>query len=333
MKRILFGLISVCMVLLSCKKEHTKIINPDQTLYKVTINVGFSQQTSDFKPNSLKKTNSLSTNNLQTFALSDQIKVIYYAVYDSVGNNVHIIKQLSTDADFGSFTDNLKSGRYTIAVAAGQSNNLVLGPQSNQTLSKLSTDIISDNHPDGTNSFSADVFFKKIALSVSTTASTQSIDLVRIVSQLVVNIEDAIPANAQTMEVIIGNVDNLFNIGTETLGYFNMPSQVTNFYTIPSAAIGTTNYKISTIVLGQSASVTIQCASTPIDVFKNDFGYLGYNKDIFAQKVINNVAFQPNTETLLTGKLFGGNGTTGTGGVKAVIDTTWNQSPLLISFP
>src|SRR5437879_3421029 len=131
MKRIIVGLIAVFTVFTSCKKDHSKDGNPDTAIHKIAYNVGFSQQTANFQINSSKPLVISGTNTqaLVPASLSDNVDVIYYAVYDSQGNNVHIIKQTSDQAGFGAYTDNLHSGTYTLVVAAGKTG-LLLGPDS-----------------------------------------------------------------------------------------------------------------------------------------------------------------------------------------------------------
>jgi hypothetical protein len=323
MKRIFYCLMSVCIIISSCKKEHAKDTAPDQNLYKVAFKVGFSQATGNFKTNGLT-TNGLVSNAADT-SLTNHLTILYYAVYDSVGNNVHTTKQLSTDVSFGSYTDNLHVGKYTVVIAGGQSGFVLIPDFTilNLTTSKLSTDVvcyastdISGNFVPG--NFVKDAFVKKLALTVSTSNTNQSISLDRITSNLVVNIADAIPTNAGNVGITVSSA-NEFYLATlttnATIGNFTITKQLL------TTDIGTTNYKISTLLLPlptPTGSVDLVC-KTSANV-------------VIAEKIIPNVNCQPNTETILTGNLFGGNGTTSTDGFQIKIDTAWGTTPILKSF-
>lgn len=330
MKRIIVGLITVCIIFISCKKDHSKDGNPDTAAHKIAYKVGFSQQTANFQINNSKPlvTSATNTQALVPASLSDDVDVIYYAVYDSQGNNVHIIKQTSSQAGFGTYTDNLHSGTYTLVVAAGK-NGLLLGPDSLATTgSKLSKDVISYGGYITRigdiiyNSFNKDAFYKKITLTVSNTDASQTINLDRITSKLTVNINDAIPVGANYLSVNLSNYPAVkFYIGSGTTppyDSFSLPSRAIAD-TLKSTDIGTTNFRINAILL-YTAPMTVNLSCSDLH-------------NIIDQKIIQNVICERNVQTILSGNLFGGAGTHSTWGFTATIDTSWNSTPITKTFP
>src|SRR6478735_8456217 len=117
MMKNIFIIIGICTVLMSCKKDKPKTTSPDLTPRTVSFKVGFSQNLADFKINGVKSINSV--NAVKTLALSDQVSIIYYAVYDASENLVRLVKQLSTESNFGNYSDKLAPGTYTVVVVAG----------------------------------------------------------------------------------------------------------------------------------------------------------------------------------------------------------------------
>ncbi|QEM11983.1 FimB/Mfa2 family fimbrial subunit [Mucilaginibacter rubeus] len=332
MKRSLLGLALTCMVILSCKKQSSDNSNPkpDKEQHVITFNVGFSQQTSDFKVNSLK-TNSTATN-----ALTDQVDVMYLAIYNPDGTFVHLLKKLSTDSGFGSFTDTLNYGNYTAVVAAGKTG-LVLstdytwfgGETGGQYayLHKLSTDILlykSNDTPTGyITNFNKDAFYKKLALTIPQTGSI-NVSLDRITSQVQVVIEDAIPANAKTLALEISSIGEKYYIGSGTPKTITLNTYETYSFLTPTD-IGKINYSFNTGVFlaMPSSTQSIYCSSgTTINNLSPDIASL----------TIPNVSCLPNKKTVLTGNLFGGAGKPAGNGFHLVADTSWNSTTINRSF-
>ena len=306
MKKIFFILIMACIFCCSCKKEGSKGSQPKTQLQPITFKVGFSEHLANFQ-NAHLIVNSTSTDT----ALTNYINVMYYMVFDSIGNSVHNITQLSTDPNFGSYTDNLHPGKYTVAIAAGKTG---LGIVAGASLSKQY--IAYSNNV--TNHFTQDAFFQKISLTVSNTPSSQNISLNRITSKLIVNINDAIPNGASRLLLSInGDVDAFF-VGSASPGYSPNGSGLDNpliRLVLPPADAGKTNYQLSTLFLGNSNSslnVNIECDGT---------GQQGQLM-VYSIKPVSSVAFQPNKITILSGNLFGGSGS---GNVQVSADTTWSN--------
>jgi len=323
MKRILFGTIAICMIIVSCKKEHKSdiTINSTQKLYKVGYNVGFSQQSGGFISNSLKA-NGLTTTSVDT-SLSNHVSVLQYAVYDSVGNRVHVIQQLLTDTAFGKYTDNLHPGKYTIAIAAGaQFLSVINGTPGGYLPAPLPTPNISadvlEYYGNGhLVAFVYDTFFKKFPLVVAAKDTSMHIALDRITAKLSVVVKDALPATAHTMGLTSPAVPQWFFINSATAGHIE--PQFASGATVTTAQIGTTNFTMSAFLLYSTPiTLNIYCANS--------------GGTTLAYKTIPNLTLQANTQTILTGNLFGGSGTTSTGGVNLGIDTAWNHTPIVKTF-
>jgi hypothetical protein len=325
MKKIFWGIMSICMVILSCKKEHantnTTGQTPDKGQYRVSFNVGFSQQTADFETNGLKVNSA--THGLATTALSDQVDIIRMAVYNSSGVRMHIIKQKSTDSGFGTLTDYLSAGTYTMVVVAGKTgleitNGIVLEGRSGVDYifisdSTLNTDILRYNgdYPAKPGSFDKDAFFKKITFTVPGTAS-QTISLDRITSRAKVIVEDAIPANASVINIAASSA-KMFFIGSAT------PAMIDAFSfsaTLTPKDIGTTNYNFTT-----SAFLAFPTLGAGITC-SNSAG------ETIAASGASKASFLPNKTTVLTGNLFGGSGNPATNGFHFVADTSWSTPPI-----
>jgi hypothetical protein len=337
MKKIFWAMMLTCMVILSCKKEHantsTTAQTPDNGKYKVSFNVGFSQQTANFETKGLKVNNT--TNKLATAALSDQVDVIYLAVYSSTGGRVQIIKQLSTNSGFGTLTGNFNSGTYTVVVAAGKTglkltNGILNAGRSGGFVymsdSTLNTDIMyyTDNVPpvNGNVSityFQKDAFYKKITLTVPGTTS-QSVSLDRITSQVKVVVEDAIPAIAKYIKLSVDTAGLYYNVGSgKSIVAGPESGRVPGYYltvALNPGDIGTTNYNftgpIFLAIPKSPATITCNASSTTI----------------IATSSIPNVSFLPNKTTVLTGNLFGGAGIPATNGFHFVADTSWITQPI-----
>lgn len=306
MKKILLCILIIGVAITSCKKDNSKK-RELAPLQKVVFNVGFSKAVADFQLSRLR-TNSTTPDT----SITNYIDVLYYMVFDASGNNVHNIAQLSTDTAFGHYIDNLQAGSYTVVVAGGKAGFSVFnGSLSTAYLYYDSGGTQNPQYVPGF--FTQDAFVSKSTLTVGATASSHAFALNRIVSKIVVNINDKIPASTTQIQANINYAANVYKIGdgsttTGVNGIFN-PFVGGN---VPASALGTTNYQMSGLILNNSShAIDVEIIAT------------GAGGTILADKPLTNVTFQPNKETLLSGNLFGGSGGT-TNGFQVVTDTTWN---------
>lgn len=282
MKKIISILITASVLLSACKKEH-HIKMDTSDIQKVTFQVGFSQTDGSFETNlKLAAADTSVTNN---------INMLYYMVFDSNGRLIHNVSQKITDANFGTFTDNLHAGSYTVAVAG------LKGPL-DYTAGDLNTQVL---HTD-----LIELFFKKVTFTVSGSGLTQAINLQRVNSKLQVVIKDKIPANVTLIKIQAVRLYTDFLIGTETVGHLYTK---TFSFPIPPEAIGTSNYTLSSATFLSNGTLAL-------DITAVDAG-----GTIISEKILN-VTTAKNKVTLLTGNLFGGNG--GSGGGFTLSLPNWN---------
>jgi glucose dehydrogenase len=160
-----------------------------------------------------------------------------------------------------------------------------------------------------------------MSITVATTDQGQNFVLDRVVSQLVVIIKDAIPSSVKTIGLTASNQPFKFLIGSGTVAPPTTSSGSTMHFidTVASSDIGKTNYQVSTMFLSyQPFTLTVGASSSII-----------FNGEIVAQKSAT-VTGAPNTQTILSGYLFGGSGG---GGLTVKIDTSWNSTPIIKTFP
>jgi hypothetical protein len=310
MKKIFYFTIILSTVLFSCKKESKK--STQQPTYNVSFNVsGFSATTMPFQANSVKGAKSDALTGRYLAALNTQITNLIYMVYDSNGNQIHIINQASTQADFGTIADVLPAGNYVI---------YFVGYQALQSyfVDILPTSLNFVNTTSGALTQFPDCFVDKVSLTVSPSTPAQNITLSRIDAELTVDIKDAIPSNAVTLQAALSKEYLRYNLSAGAIDT-TTSNGATISSTIPSASIGTTDYTFSGIVLNtlHPFNVVLRC--------------LDKNNNVIATKTVSNVTCQINKQTILSGDLFGG-GTSGNSvnsSFAVSIDTTWNAPDTL----
>ncbi|MGF7042914.1 FimB/Mfa2 family fimbrial subunit [Mucilaginibacter lappiensis] len=338
MKKNHWYLMSLMVFMLSCKKEHTNNVVINNGPHKITYNVGFSQSSISINSTKLQVNSSDKT----AHAVDDLVDVMYFAVYNSGGNNVHT-RRVIVNNDTYTYVDTLAPGKYTLVVAAGKTGfqlarDIIPGighgvlPAETPT-SQLGTDVLKYS---GT--FTQDAFYKKIPLTVTNSDFSQNISLDRITSQIEVNIEDAIPANAKTAFIYMHaptQIGYKFYIGSGTAalplsGAEGDPNgDYSSAVTILPADIGTVNYKLYSTPFLYISPFTVNLYFVAEYNSFNNLGFL----PMISQKVIPNVNGAINTRTVLTGNMFGGNPANGSGSFHIFLDTAWNSTQIIKKFP
>ena len=299
MKRYLLCFILLAIGSVGCKKDKkSDSTTPSNKTYHVVFNVSQPQTSGS---------NNLSNNSLKTNAaepVANGASKLFYLVYNSRNLLVHKLVQDANVGNFGTVEDELPAGTYTVYICAGQ-NGLDLD---------LSTDFGASPHfsypllsTPATAPVWGDTFFKKLTVNVSNTDINQSVTLERIVGQLQINIEDALPANASKFVVKIVSESRYFeflnNKKTGPVAY-----NITNL--VPAAAAGTANYKITTLI-----------GNTELPLSINLICYDAANKSL-ADITISNVSCSNNVKTVVSGKLF----ESGTG-FNIGLNNTWDPTP------
>jgi hypothetical protein len=290
-------LLTIGTLLFSCKKEikNNGIVTPQKT-YKVNFSVSGSGS-------SLKQVSGSSQ--LQSggsSSLASQFSVLIYNIFDSKNNVVRQLVQQSTDADFGAIDDSLAAGTYTVAIAAGQANLFEneFVPTGSGTINPFCAYFLQNNATGSTIGPFSDTFYAKTSLTISNAPVSLSVQLQRIDAELEIKINDALPANADHFTYSVDNEYLAFDLLTGLpqaplispfILNYSAPAPTT--VTIPASAVGTAGFTMDHIVLNTSATHTVT------------FTCYDAQSNVLATRTVSNVTFQANTETILSGNLFG----------------------------
>lgn len=293
MKKSLLYFVLFTLCLTACKKDKKDNPPPSGKTYDVTFNVSGSGQV--ISSEGKQEINSLKTNAIGPAA--SLAKLLFYLVYDSNGALFHQIKQDSTMDNFGRISDNLPAGTYTVYIVAGQRGLGEFGDPSQ----------FGYPNTEGPGAIWKDLFYKKLTITVTNTAINQDVTLARVVGQLQINVEDAIPANAAKFVVKITDESIYFDFKNGIMGGA-YGGQINN--TIPASAIGTTNYKITRIIGNTLTPMSVQ-------IICYDSANI-----VIADKTINNVNCDINVKTILSGKLFAVSN-----GFVVGLNNTWDPTP------
>lgn len=137
-------------------------------------------------------------------SLLNKYGVLHYFVFDAAGKFVHQMKQVRGDSSFGEISDQLKIGQYTF-VMISCTNELNVGAN---LISLAATKVKSVAN-------SGDIFYKKLALSVTSDGIFQSVTLDRIVGCVEIRITDRVADNISRIELQIDNETPYFNLSTD----------------------------------------------------------------------------------------------------------------------
>ncbi|MDB5126607.1 hypothetical protein [Mucilaginibacter sp.] len=271
-----------------------------------------------------------------TSALSDALAEYHYIVYDEAGseikritryannntmsiyhqdgkdygNRIPGLEYVTNTAPFNVITDSLAAGNYTIVVT-GSSGAIIINTdktsfgdpiyrpirQSSPTTNYV--DLAAVYVAEGVDAIprSVEIYFAKCNVTIGDTDATHSLTLNRIVGQLEVNLEDAIPNNVAYIQAGRSGEYKGFSFeyevpfGETMIGDDERYADVTP-NVITSADIGKTNYKLQRYILNTQVPITIVLKA--YDAANN----------LIVRKEINNVRFYKNKRTILSGKLF-----------------------------
>ncbi len=303
-KAILYSMV-MSLIFFSCKKDHSPIQNPTEKTYSVKFNVsGFTEQIVNSTGG--KQTNSLQTNSV-SIPTAGYLTILYYYVFDNNGNFLHKITQDSTTTNFGSISDDLPSGTYTVVIAAGKAG--FSSPSNVQAA--ISAHLITYSPNTAAPKAWQDTFYGTFPLTVSGGSVSQAVTLSRIVGELEININDAIPANVASISVSLDQEDLQYNFATNKAAY---PATVVKTITIPASEIGKTNFQGYTIVANTLTPFTVTITSYDA------------SKHVVSAAIVDGVSCQVNTRTILSGSLFGSNNS-----FNVTLNTGWG-TPIQIPF-
>lgn len=178
----------------SCKKEISSL--PDESQHALCFNLnGFSQTLTDIKGGAFISSETL---------LKDNFQYLYYQIFNADGNLVHHIEQTAADANFGTIKDYVPTGDYTV-ILVGSKTAVIPAVPSTLNVSKLNTTAADD-----------DIFVKKMKVTVQSSDVTQGVILDRINSFIELNVQDALPAEVSSVDLVIQNEYPVFQFQTES---------------------------------------------------------------------------------------------------------------------
>lgn len=189
-----------------------------------------------------------------------------------------LVHQTSEQDDFGTISLQLDFGQHSLSFVATRSDGL---SYENGILSCTSL---------------RPYFGKLLALNVDASTGEQNVVLQRVTGMLIVNIEDAVPANCAKVNYAIAT--RYTDLNVETLAGVN--GAAWNSDVSYTNKVGLTNQSVNLNLL----------AATYGTAYTTTVTITAYNSGntIIAQKVVENVPINSNVKTTVSGSLFTGNG-------------------------
>ncbi|GAB2701681.1 hypothetical protein GCM10027037_28790 [Mucilaginibacter koreensis] len=296
----------LCLLCFSCKKDHSGD-KPDNTgadtkLYPFTLSLASFSQNMTTLGIRTESTNQPAVKTNAIAALKDTIDVLYYTINNGY-RNTRSLTQTSDMADFGTIRDSVPAGTYTVYLVAGKKglikSRAYIGDPSFDSLDDFvyaadSNTVASNMAP------WKDVFVKKLTFKVPGVApAAQQVTLERGVAQLQINVTDAVPANAATVEAdIIYDIASINYVpqwnGSRPLNANAFALTPKYKVKVPAAMIGETGLQLTTYTMNYYY---------PFSVILTAYDAAGNR---IAGKNIDNVTAKQNMRTVLSGKLFDG---------------------------
>ncbi|MEO3404599.1 hypothetical protein AAFN85_11900 [Mucilaginibacter sp. CAU 1740] len=312
----------------ACKKNDTPVVTPDAPpvvvnakKHKVTFTVsGFTKAGTPV--NSAIRANALKPNVIVLPADDKYYPKIMYAVYDSTGTQVSRLEEnlspddmdklfrieknsrteISNVVPFGTVTDSLKAGNYTVVIMAGTQRGGLNNPMEfwkiplannlypELPLSEAKFYPSNDHNPFFT--LMDDAFIYKAALKVSATNIEQTVAPEQTVGKVSITIQDVIPGLASYLRISIDNELYTYNI-SKAEAEVTRTDLASNNYGVYDHR-GETNHTFSFNVLNTQTPFTLKIES-----------YQNYDK-IFT-RTIPNVRVNKGQTTQISTKLFSTN--------------------------
>lgn len=310
MKKLLLLSASCLMLLSACKKDSKTVKTSEEAVtpkYPVNLNVtGFSQTTAPFAVGDIPK-------KATTALVSPPFTKLTYFVFDLSGKQVSRMEQtlisgvtslyrikgatktlLNRTSNFGSVSDTLATGDYNLLILGTSSSVSFNGPSVLQNTTyvenyKEATWETTTLYPNGS-PMSGSQFMYTGPLGVTSRIASTDFALDRIHGALTLNIEDALPTNAYSINAKISGEALYYNTRTYVAGGTVPTLQLGKVLT--AADKGTTNYKVSWYLLNTSTplSIVIECKDA--------------SNNVIATKTVSNVTLVRNRVTTLSGALF-----------------------------
>lgn len=265
MKRF-FSIVLCLSALVACKKESQSEIAIKKE-YNVTFNInGLNSGSGDSKSATIS---SNSTSN------DSEISKITYLAYNEYDALVDSVSQDNSGDTFGSILGKLAPGKYTLVFIASKNSFLLEGAGNLNYLNLV---------------FPQDVFLSKTTVTISRKDVVKDISLTKVSGKLQIEIEDFMPQNAAEIQISISNAPDKLMIKT---GRAASVSPINMIIPVEQNDLGKAGKIIETDILA---------SSTPINTIT--ITLLDADKNVLAEKVLNNVTITKSTNTVLSAKLF-----------------------------
>ena len=274
----------ICIALSSaCKKSSNQASESPKTDATFTV-ADFSQSVAP-----MAKSNSAVLDIGDT--LRNYADHLIYRVYNSSGTLVSSKDQTSSSPAFGTITDRLEPGNYTIVFVASTE---AIGYQYNL----LSSALIFGHDPgfEQVNGVRVqrlsraweDTFLKKINITFGTSPFVETVRLDRLVGALELNLEAGVPAEVSRIAISVEYDQNTYNVNT---GVRSSTLIKTKEFIIADSDRGQPDKKFLMHVINVTRPqlITIKAFNA--------------QNELITQKMINNVTFFQNKKTILTGNL------------------------------
>ncbi|HEY8956509.1 FimB/Mfa2 family fimbrial subunit [Chitinophaga sp.] len=318
MKRVLFLPLLVSM-LFACKKDAVKNDPPvDSVSDKKAISISiadFIREEENMRSAKKKQPNS------GTYAKEDSARIsdIYYIAYNSNGNKVSLIHQdtVNQSSSFGTISDSLASGSYTIVLIASEK------PLYTETFTSPVNNPNISSHSFGPAFLGAvainplgDLFFKKIQVDIAPTGNPTSLEVTlnRIVGKLEVNILDALPATDPNgyIGVQVTPLSIAFNLADESI---SQPESIWQWI-----GTRTSQHTFKDYLFGAN------------NEFNVVISYKDKNTGADLVKTIEHVTCHTNKKTIITGYLYGTPNHPGGPDYQVKLNQSWDSDSTVINF-
>jgi len=310
----LLVLLPLCALLFSCKKENKDKSIEENKKYPISFNVnGFTQSSTPIAVNADSK--EVFSDKKQNAVVTFYYTRLMFIVYDASGKQVSRLEQtllasndknlyrisnntkkLVNTNNFGSITDTLAAGQYTLVVV-GCSPNAGLNRPRDGSVSPAYSDLYptadlaaATLYPSAAE-YTEETFLYKGSLIVNNTMGAQTIKPTRITGKITLNIEDEIPANASYVLYNVNNNYGAIQLSNNAL-LSRVPDNLRTGYTLKAIEKGKPGFQVSWNILNTTSPITAIIA------------FYDVNNNLLVTKTIDNIVVKPNENTLVTGNVF-----------------------------
>lgn len=339
MKNI-YLLLILGLIVSSCKKDQevpsTESISVSKKKYAVSFNAsGFTSVV----VNMVKK------NGVSSVPAGDKTSDLTYLVYNSDGVEIKRIEHnrrnesqsaivyrvnsllqplyigdegvITEEGVYGSITDSLATGTYTIVMVATELNAVINNyDDSNFNYEKLQNSYFLFYDGEGSANPSIyrtrDTYFKKFTLTVNGDVS-DNVELPRIVGQIEINLQDSKPGDTYVTNYIGEQSGYTFSTEAPTGG---LPTPGDEFVKDNVITPGTLNLKYSNYIINTDKPIQVE-----IKAYRAG--------ELVATKIIKDVRVYKNKRTILTGKMYD---STPAVGFNVSVNDEFDSEPVNVEF-